>query len=87
MEQDEIWRERQKRPTDNGLLERGCQPSSSMREQDFSYEQLSLPRVDAILADMRRQPVPLSNMAALYREVQYWENIRHAKMTEQGSKP
>ena len=82
MEQDEIWRERQKRPTDNGLLERGCQPSSSMREQDFSYEQLSLPRVDAILADMRRQPVPLSNMAAHYRAVEMFESVRWAKRAE-----
>lgn len=54
-----------------------------MKTQDFSYEQLSLPKIDAILIDMRRQPVPLSNMASHYRAVQMFESVRWAKMSEQ----
>lgn len=53
----------------------------------FTYQQVTVPTLDAVLSNLRSQHVPVSKMAALYREVQYWEKIRHAKMTEQGSKP
>lgn len=50
---------------------------------EFSYEKITVSMVDAILADMRSQPVPLSNMASHYRAVQMFECVRWAKQAEQ----
>lgn len=58
-----------------------------MMSSAFSYQAVTIPTLDAILSNLRSQHVPVSKMAALYREVQYWEKIRHAKMTEQGAQP
>lgn len=50
-----------------------------MRDQDFSYEKISIGAVDAILENLMAQPVPLSNMAAHYRVVEMFESVRWAK--------
>lgn len=52
-------------------------------KQDFSYEQLSISTVDAILENLRQQLVPLSNMHAHYRVVEMFESVRWAKQAEQ----
>lgn len=54
-----------------------------MKTQDFSYEKISISTVDAILANLRAQSVPLSNMASHYRVVEMFEGVRWAKMSEQ----
>lgn len=50
-----------------------------MRDQDFSYEKISISTVDAILENLRQQIVPLNNMAAHYRVVEMFESVRWAK--------
>lgn len=47
------------------------------------YEQISISTFDAILASLMAQPVPLNNMAAHYRVVEMFEEMRWAKQAEQ----
>ena len=52
----------------------------------LSYQNVSIPTLDAIITNLLSQHVPVSKMAGLYNEVRFWQNVRRAKLAEQGAR-